>query len=246
MTIEQASAAYRPGFRFYDDNLRLLHAALEQMLRRTRGLQGFSLLSLGVGHRVTLQGLIDGLGERLKEYVIVEGSESIIRMFRSEITLPSRVRLEQAYFETFDTDRRFDVIEMGFVLEHVQDPGLVLRRFAGFLAPGGRIMIAVPNAYSLHRQIGYRAGLMKDMHALSEADLALGHRRYFDPESIKALVESCDLEVTGRAGLMLKPFTTAQLESLHLDANVVQAMDEAGFDLPDVCNGIFLEARSCP
>lgn len=246
MTIEQDNAAYTPEFQFYDDNLRLLHAALEQMLRRTRELGDFSLLSLGVGHRVTVQGLIHGLGQRLREYLIVEGSERMIRMCRDEMALPDHVRLEQAYFETFETDRRFDVIEMGFVLEHVEDPALVLRRFAGYLAPGGRIMIAVPNAKSLHRRIGFRAGLMDDVHALSGADLALGHRRYFDPESIQALVESCGLEVTGRAGLMLKPFTTAQLASLQLDAGVIRAMDEVGFDLPNISNGIFLEARPCP
>ncbi|KGI78890.1 methyltransferase domain-containing protein [Oleiagrimonas soli] len=245
MTIEQDSTAYMPGFRFYDDNLRLLHAALEQMIRRTRNLQHFSMLSLGVGHRVTVHGLIERLGDRLRDYLIVEGSESIIEMFRRETPVPPYVRLEQSYFETFETDRRFDVIEMGFVLEHVADPGLVLRRFSTMLAQQGRIMIAVPNAHSLHRKIGFQAGLMPDVHALSEADRALGHQHYFDPVSIQALIESCGLEVVGRAGLMLKPFTSDQLASLKLDDAIVQAMDEVGFELPDVCNGIFLEARAC-
>ena len=245
MTIEQDSTAYMPGFRFYDDNLRLLHASLEQMVRRTRDLEGFSLLSLGVGHRVTVQGLLDRLGDRLVEHVIVEGSESIIELFRREMDVPSHIRLEQAYFETFETDRRFDVIEMGFVLEHVVDPGLVLKRFSRFLAPGGRIMIAVPNAHSLHRLVGYKAGLMEDVHSLSQADRELGHRHYFDPKSITELVEACSLRVVGRAGLMLKPFTSEQLASLHLGDDIVRAMDEVGFDHPDICNGIFLEVRAC-
>ncbi|MCP1373375.1 class I SAM-dependent methyltransferase [Dyella lutea] len=245
MLIEQDSAAYAPAFSFYDDNVRLLQAGLEQVLRRTRHLERLSLLSLGVGHRITIRGLLDGLGDRLSEYLIVEGSADIIEMFNREVEPPPHVHVEQAYFEDFDTDRRFDVIEMGFVLEHVLDPALVLRRFAGFLAPEGRLMVAVPNAHSLHRLIGHEAGLLEDVHNLSEADLALGHRRYFDPQSLEALMSECGLEVVGRAGLMLKPFATAQLATLGLTPEVVRAMDEVGFGLPDVCNAVFLEARAC-
>lgn len=243
--IEQDSAAYAEGFAFYDDNVRLLRAALEQMIRRTSDLESFSLLSLGVGHRVTVKGLLEALADRLSAYVIVEGSASIIEMFRREVAPPDQVRLEHAYFEEFSTDQRFDVIEMGFVLEHVADPALVLRRFAGFLAPEGRLMVAVPNANSLHRLVGHRAGLLDDLTHLSEADLALGHRRYFDPESIETLIRDSGLEVVARAGLMLKPLTTAQLASLSLTPDIVRAMDEVGFDLPDVCNAIFVEARRC-
>lgn len=246
MMIEQDSAAYVEGFAFYDDNVRLLRAALQQMIRRTGDLTTFSLLSLGVGHRVTVKGLLDALADRLTDYVIVEGSESIIEMFRREVDPPAQVRLEHAYFEDFHTEQRFDVIEMGFVLEHVADPGLILRRFAEFLAPDGRLMIAVPNAHSLHRLVGHQAGLLADVCHLSEADLALGHRRYFDPSSIEVLINDCGLQVVGRAGLMLKPLTTGQLASLNLTPDIASAMDEVGFDLPDVCNAIFLEARRCP
>jgi len=119
----------------------------------------------------------------------------------------------------------------------------VLRRFARFLAPGGRMFIAVPNAHSLHRLIGHEAGLLADMHTLGEGDIALGHRRYFDPGSIKALVEACGLRVVGTAGLMLKPVTTAQMASLALSPQVLEAMDRVGEAWPNLCNGIFLEAR---
>jgi len=245
MLIDQDSAAYVPGFQYYEDNIRLLRAGLEQMLRRTAHLERVSLLSLGVGHRHTVRGLIEGLGERLERYLIVEGSQDIIDLLRHEVALPPQVRLEQAYFEEFETGQRFDVIEMGFVLEHVNDPAFVLRRFRRFLAPGGRMMVAVPNADSLHRQIGHAAGLLPDVHDLSPADLALGHRRYFDPPSLDALLAACGLQVVGRAGLMLKPLTSAQLASLGLDPRIVQAMDEVGFGLPQICNAIFVEAKPC-
>lgn len=245
MTIEQDRDAYVPGFSYYDDNILLLKATLEQILRRTREMKDIRLLSLGVGHRYVVKGLLDALGERLSRYLIVEGSPEIIELFNQELMPPPQVQLVHSYFEDFDTDERFDIIEMGFILEHVDDPGVVLSRFRRFLAPGGRMMIAVPNAYSMHRLIGHQAGLMTDLHSLSDADRALGHRRYFDPAQLEALIAEHGLEVVDRAGLMLKPFTTGQLTALNLDARVRDAMNEIGFGLPDICNGIFVEARPC-
>jgi hypothetical protein len=45
---------------------------------------------------------------------------------------------------------------------------------------------------------------------------------------------------------MFKPFTTGQLTALNLDTRIRDAMNEIGFALPDICNGIFVEARPCP
>jgi SAM-dependent methyltransferase len=246
MSIEQDRDAYISGFTYYDDNILLLKATLEQILRRTREMKALRLLSLGVGHRYVVKGLLDALGDRLARYLIVEGSTEIIELFNQELMPPPHVELVHSYFEDFDTEERFDVIEMGFILEHVVDPGIVLSRFRQFLAPGGRIMIAVPNAYSMHRLIGHQAGLMENLHSLSDADRALGHRRYFDPAQLEALIADHDLQVVDRAGLMFKPFTTGQLTTLNLDTRVRDAMNEIGFALPDICNGIFIEARPCP
>jgi 2-polyprenyl-3-methyl-5-hydroxy-6-metoxy-1,4-benzoquinol methylase len=245
MTITQDSNAYVPGFIYYDDNLLLLRATLAQIVRRTRQLPAIRLLSLGLGHRYLVNGLHAELGNRLLKHVVIEGSAEIVELFEREMEDSLRLELIQGYFEDFQTTNRFDVIEMGFVLEHVDDPGLILRRFKTFLAPGGRLMIAVPNARSLHRLIGHQAGLLSDLHALGDADRALGHQRYFDPAQLEALLAENDLEVVGRAGLMLKPLTTGQLGALGLDERTREAMNEVGFDLPDICNGLFVEAQPC-
>jgi 2-polyprenyl-3-methyl-5-hydroxy-6-metoxy-1,4-benzoquinol methylase len=245
MLIEQDSMAYRPGFAYFDDNVTLLKAMLEQITRRTAHLSPVRLLSLGVGHRLVVKGLAAAFEGRLARHVIVEGSADIIELFEQDPDSPQGVELVRAYFESFDTEERFDIIEMGFVLEHVEDPGLILRRFKAFLAPQGRMMIAVPNAHSLHRLIGHQAGLLDDLQALSEADRLLGHRRYFTPGQLQSLIEDCGLEVVDRAGLMLKPFTSVHLASLDFDESIKAAITEVGFGLPDICNGLFVEVRAC-
>jgi SAM-dependent methyltransferase len=135
-----------------------------------------------------------------------------------------------------------DAVEMGFVLEHVADPDRLVRRYAGFLAKGGLAAIAVPNARSLHRLVGQRAGLLDDLYRLSEHDLALGHRRYFDLGSLKRLVEGAGLRIGACEGILLKCLTTGQLSRLGLDERVLEAFCEIGADHPDIANSIYLEA----
>jgi len=68
---------------------------------------------------------------------------------------------------------------MGFVLEHVDDPSAIIAKYTGYLEQNGRMFIAVPNSQSMHRRLGYMAGLMEKIDILSSADLQLGHKRYF-------------------------------------------------------------------
>jgi 2-polyprenyl-3-methyl-5-hydroxy-6-metoxy-1,4-benzoquinol methylase len=131
---------------------------------------------------------------------------------------------------------------MGFVLEHVADPAALVARYREFLAPGGLLAIAVPNARSLHRLVGQRAGLLDDLYKLSEADLALGHRRYFDKDSLVRMVEGAGLRVLACEGILLKCLTTAQLARLALEPRVKQAFCELGAGFPDIANAIYLEA----
>jgi hypothetical protein len=123
----------------------------------------------------------------------------------------------------------------------VDDPALVLGRYAGFLRPGGRLVVVVPNALSLHRRFGHAAGLLLDPYALSPQDLELGHKRYFDPASIRGLVERAGLRVLRCEGVFLKSLTTSQLQGLGLPEAVWRAFFEVGVAHPEIANAIYLE-----
>lgn len=195
-----------------------------------------SMLELGLGHGYSTE----YFAKTFQRYQVVEGSQEMIDRFRKRFAIEG-VDIAQGYFEDFETDERFDAIGMGFVLEHVDDPAAIIRRYAQFLSPDGSIYIAVPNAESLHRRLGHAAGLLPDIYALSSADLEFGHKRYFTLESLVTMVQGEGLEIRKVEGLLLKPITTQQMLDLNLSEAILQAMLKVGVDYPELCNSLLIQ-----
>lgn len=234
--------AYHRKFKFYDEDILMSIWCGQRMVETIRE-KGFeSVISLGVGHKIVSRSILRNLSDILTKFVIIEGSSKMIRDFGRTTNLPPNVRLVKSLFEEFGTEERFDAIEMGFVLEHVDDPLSILKRYSTFLKARGSILISVPNARSLHRLIGYEAGLLDDPYRLSSFDLRLGHKRYFDLKSLERLVRRSGLKIVKREGIYLKPFSTSQLKSLDLLPEVTQALFSIGVSYPEIGNAIYLEA----
>jgi SAM-dependent methyltransferase len=52
---------------------------------------------------------------------------------------------------TVDLGRQYDVITMGEIIEHVENPGSMLRNMRRHLNPGGQLIVTTPNAFfALH------------------------------------------------------------------------------------------------
>ena len=206
------------------------------------------ILSLGIGHTEVARPLLELLRKgQIDRYVIVDAAPAIVASFREQMApLPAGLQLVEALFEEVaESLGLFDAIEAGFILEHVDDPSLVLRRMRRFIAPAGRMFVAVPNARSLHRLLGHEAGLLDDVFTLSDADRALGHQRYFDVESLSALAEQNGWRVDAQAGLLLKPFTTGQLAALDLSPAVWRALQALAAPYPEISNAFCMELSVC-
>lgn len=197
-----------------------------------------SLLELGIGHGFTTE----TFSAHTDRHVIVEGSPAVIGQFRRNHP-DSQAEVIEAYFEAFETDERFDVIVMGFILEHVDDPGLLLARFRRFLKPGGRMFVAVPNAKSMNRRLGLELGLIDDIYSLNANDIALGHQRQFCRDTLRALLREHGYAVVHEEGIYLKPLPLAVLKTLPDMAANLQAMLKVGIDFPDLCVGLLMEVK---
>jgi SAM-dependent methyltransferase len=198
-----------------------------------------SVLELGLGHGYTVPYFV----KMADHHEVVEGSQRVIDHFRAKNAW-YRGRLVQDYFETYTPDRLFDVIVMGFVLEHVDDPRLLLERYRSFLAPGGKIYVAVPNAKSLNRRLGLEMGMIDNIYDLNATDHQLGHKRNYCRDSLRTDVEAAGYRTTLEEGIYLKPLPLGVLKTLDdMDANL-QAMLKVGVDFPDLCVALLFELEA--
>jgi SAM-dependent methyltransferase len=235
--LDSHISAYGDSFRYAFDNEIILNWYPERVKQLTRSTH--TMLELGIGHGFTT----NAFARHFARHVVIDGSRSVIDKFREQFP-HCGAELVEGYFEDFDTDERFDVVMMGFVLEHVDDPTRLLRQFRRFLKPDGRCFIAVPNGESLHRRVGHAAGLLEDMMNLGPGDEALGHVRQYSVASLTREIEDSGYRLVRREGIFLKPFTTAQLQHLDLGAPIIEAMCKVGIDYPELCAALLFEVSA--
>jgi 2-polyprenyl-3-methyl-5-hydroxy-6-metoxy-1,4-benzoquinol methylase len=235
-TLDDCVKAYE-GLNLYDfDN----HIQLNWYPRRILELakNGTSILELGVGHGITT----NIFSKYFDRHVVLEASLAVIENFRKRLP-DCTAEIIHTLFEDFETEGKFDVIVLGFVLEHVDNPVEIMNYYRQFLAPKGKMFVTVPNAEVLNRRLGHIAGLIEDMQQLSDHDRLCGHKRYYTVRSLTEEVIKAGYEIERLEGIYLKPFTTVQMISLNFDQKIIEALCTVGIGYPELCCGILAQIR---
>lgn len=202
-------------------------------------LKGENCLELGIGHGYTT----NTFSKFFNSYKVLEGGPKIIERFY-ELHPDTKIDVELVYFEDFETTDKFDAILMGYVLEHVDDPKLILNKYKHFLKENGSMYVVVPNGSALNRRFGLKAGYIKSLDEMSEFDYQCGHKRTFTYESLLSLVKECGLKVEKCEGIFIKPMTTPQMIAANIPENIIQAMCEVAVDFPELSSSILLELKN--
>lgn len=184
------------------------------------------ILDLGYG-----DGLFLNFLKNHKDLTIVEGSKKLCdKAAEQSHLLDSNAQIIYSYFEEFTPDRKYDVIIASHVLEHVEDPEILLRKAKDWLEPKGKLIIIVPNAESFHRKLGVVLNLQKKLDDLSPRDHAVGHLRVYTLSSLKDLVRHSGFEVSKERGFFLKVLSNAQM--LDLEPIVIEGLCTLSTELP--------------
>jgi 2-polyprenyl-3-methyl-5-hydroxy-6-metoxy-1,4-benzoquinol methylase len=201
-------------------------------------LKGNSCLELGIGHGYTTS----TFSKYFKFYKVIEGSPKMIERF-NKMCPNSEINVELVYFEDFDTSEKFDVILMGYVLEHVNDPEFILNKYKQFLNNDGHIFVVVPNGAALNRRFGLKAGYIKSLDEMSEFDLLCGHKRTFTYNSLIELVNKCGLDIIRCEGIFLKCMATQQMIDLKIPDPIIKGMCAVAVDYPELAACILVELK---
>jgi SAM-dependent methyltransferase len=235
-TLDDHVRAYEGDLQYDFDNQILLNWYPQRILEFID--KSSSLLELGLGHGYTTR----LFSQHFSKHLVLEGSNAVIDNFRKKFPDCSS-EIKRVFFEEFSGEEKFDVIVMGFILEHVDNPGGILNHFKRFLKKDGKIFVAVPNAEVLNRRIGHLAGMLPDMQELSENDFMLGHKRYYTVKSLTDDISKAGFNIERMEGIYLKPFTTQQMISLNFDKNVINALCRVGIEYPELSCGILAQLK---
>lgn len=232
--LNAVSSEYRPNAATEIENNLMLNWYPKRIIDRFNHVP--SLLELGLGHGFTAK----IFSKACDRYVVLDGSTVVIEQFRhNEPDFYGEII--ETYFEDYRPDQKFDIIVMGFVLEHVDDPDFILKRYREFLSPSGKLYVAVPNAKSMNRRLGLELGLIDDIYSLNANDLALGHQRQYCRDTLKEAATRAGYSVSHEEGIYLKPLPLGVLKTLDDFKANLQAMLSVGVDFPDLCVGLLME-----
>jgi SAM-dependent methyltransferase len=194
-------------------------------------LAGSSILELG-GATGELTSLLCGDVDR---YTVVEGSRLNAAVLRDR--LPS-VTVVEGLWEEYEPADSFSDIVLFEALEHYVDPVSLLERCSGWLDPGGRIHISVPNGQSLHRRVAVAMGSQSTPEELVESDRAQGHLRNYSLAALTADVEAAGLRVVHARGLYLKLVPNRMMTTWPED--LVRAINSLAADRPEEAAELFV------
>jgi 2-polyprenyl-3-methyl-5-hydroxy-6-metoxy-1,4-benzoquinol methylase len=173
----------------------------------------------------------------------VEASDEAIEAAKKE--LGDRVIFIHSLFETAVLPGKFDNIVLTHVLEHLDDPVLVLKRINNeWLSEKGRFFLVCPNANAPSRQIAVKMGLISHNSAITDAEKKHGHKITYTLDTLERDVKKAGLRVVHRSGIFFKALANFQwdrlLETDIISPEYLEGCFQLGQQYPDLCSSIFL------
>ncbi len=173
----------------------------------------------------------------------VEASGDAIQIAKEK--LGNKVKFVNSLFEEAELPTKYDNIVLTHVLEHIDDPVLVLKRINDeWLTEGGRLFLVCPNANAPSRQIAVKMGLISHNSAVTPAEKEHGHRCTYSLDTLEKDAKAAGLNVVCRSGIFFKALANFQWDELLktdiISKEYLEGCYQLGQQYPDLCSSIFL------
>lgn len=161
---------------------------------------------------------------------------------------PDQLSVVNSTLEQAQLNENFEQIFLVHTLEHLDDPIAVLSKAKQWLAPGGHLFVAVPNAHALSRQIAVSMGLIACCSAVTEAEKEHGHRITYSMDVFEQHLKAAGYYIVQSGGILLKPLANFQFDKALAAGIVDEAYLDGCYELgklyPDLCASLFAVCQS--
>lgn len=189
-------------------------------------IKGPNVLELGCGDGDWIPDMIKIFGH---SYVVDASPKLLAHVVAAN---GKNVTTFNSLFEEFTppSGLKFNTVVATHVLEHVDDPIRVLQRCREWLAPDGIVLIIVPNANSIHRQLAVMMGIQKTIYDFSPRDREVGHQRVYDMAMMRGDIANAGFEITFERGLSLKALPNGMMT--EFSDSLLKALVDISDDMP--------------
>jgi SAM-dependent methyltransferase len=172
---------------------------------------------------------------------VVEAASDLCAMVKSRF--PGKVEVINATFAEAELPASFDTIFLVHTLEHLDDPVGTLKKIQGWMAPDARLIVAVPNANALSRQIAVKMGLVEYNAAVTPGERDHGHRITYSMDRFEHDLRSAGLRLIDGGGILVKTLANFQfdkaLKAGIINEDYLNGCYELGRLYPDLCASLF-------
>lgn len=173
----------------------------------------------------------------------VEASDAAVAEAKQK--LGDKVKFVNSLFEKASLPKRYDNIVLTHVLEHLDDPVLLLKRInEEWLTENGRFFLVCPNANAPSRQIAVKMGLITHNAAITPDEAVHGHRCTYTLDTLERDAVAAGLRVVHRSGIFFKALANFQWDRLLktdiISKEYLEGCYKLGQQYPDLCSSIFL------
>jgi 2-polyprenyl-3-methyl-5-hydroxy-6-metoxy-1,4-benzoquinol methylase len=176
------------------------------------------------------------------DLTVLEGSDTLCEHLSKKFG--TEIRLIRSTIENASVSQKFQNIFLVHTLEHLDDPIGALRSIGSWLTENGRLIVAVPNAEALSRQIAVRMGLIESNRSVTSGEYKHGHRRTYSMDELLSDVRKSGLRVVESGGVIVKPLSNSQfdeaLESGIVSEEYVRACDELAREFPNLSASLYV------
>ena len=176
----------------------------------------------------------------------IEASNKAINEAKKNIR--KNIKIINSRFEDVILKNKYNNIVLTHVLEHLDDPILVLKRINNeWLADDGYFFVICPNANAPSRQIAVKMGLLSHNSTVTSSEKKHGHRITYSLDTLERDMKLANFDVVYRSGIFFKALANFQWDQL-LNTDIIskEYLDgcyELGHQYPDLCSSIFLVCK---